>query len=486
MCNIPLSMWAYIYGDIEGKSKVLNKIQRMNSVSSRLSRNSKDSKEDNRVRELRQQIKEEFGEGDSEEENEQFNIEEYDEYLLKRNMDDIFEDIIDNKNTDKEKDSGIGVSSLGHENLVVNPRFEGGPHPELNYLPDVPLSSLDRQKLLNFSENLCWVSNVHYLLKDLRREHRERYGFCSQEYSSSVWRQICRKVKQILLTPIKHVEKFYEFATDDPYHETVIKSLRHFEEVMAPILDPPSSLQLQLPSTHERHQMSLPSSLILQDFDINMLRCMVKLEKPVNIVSYRELNLGINFIEFLKLKEQILHIQLQREQTVRAYEKLGKHMETVIEKHGHCYTLSGQSEVFLAASEIKMFSSSFTKYPVFNESIEDFRVFCELELNDNNLFKSYVNQLKAENEDYIRATRDIEGSRRNRVIEREEMLLSLDKKNVKMVKNRATGYLVNQASENLKLKSFMKFKLKLKALLEEKLKGIKELNIEEKVVRVYL
>ena len=44
MCNIPLTLWAYIYGDIEGKGKSLNKIQRMNSMTSRLSRTSKESK----------------------------------------------------------------------------------------------------------------------------------------------------------------------------------------------------------------------------------------------------------------------------------------------------------------------------------------------------------------------------------------------------------------------------------------------------------
>ncbi len=68
-------------------------------------------------------------------------------------MDDIFEDIVsggDAPKDPKEKE-GLGVSSLGLQNLTVNPKFEGGPHALHNYLPDVRVTSEHTQKLLNFS-----------------------------------------------------------------------------------------------------------------------------------------------------------------------------------------------------------------------------------------------------------------------------------------------------------------------------------------------
>ena len=40
MQNIPLTLWGYIYGDMEVKVKSYNKLQRMNSISSKISRNS--------------------------------------------------------------------------------------------------------------------------------------------------------------------------------------------------------------------------------------------------------------------------------------------------------------------------------------------------------------------------------------------------------------------------------------------------------------
>ena len=48
------------------------------------------------------------------------------------------------------------------------------------------------------------------------------------------------------------------------------------------------------------------------------------------------------------------------------------------------------------------------KNPVFNDSIEEFRAFCELEVTDNALFRETVAQFKRETEDYIRVARDIE------------------------------------------------------------------------------
>ena len=39
---------------------------------------------------MNEQIKEEFGEDDDDYQEDLFKIEEYDEYMLKRNMDDIF------------------------------------------------------------------------------------------------------------------------------------------------------------------------------------------------------------------------------------------------------------------------------------------------------------------------------------------------------------------------------------------------------------
>lgn len=59
MTQIPLTLWAYVYNDIEIKgNKNYNKMQRMNSVSSKLSRNDKDDK--NFLNELNVEIKEQY------------------------------------------------------------------------------------------------------------------------------------------------------------------------------------------------------------------------------------------------------------------------------------------------------------------------------------------------------------------------------------------------------------------------------------------
>lgn len=91
--------------------------------------------------------------------------------MLRRNIDDIFEDIVgaEAPKDHKDKEGALGLSSLGTENLTVNPKFEGGPHALHNYLPDFKVTSCHEQKLLNFSDTICWVSNIRNLIAKLSK-----------------------------------------------------------------------------------------------------------------------------------------------------------------------------------------------------------------------------------------------------------------------------------------------------------------------------
>lgn len=77
--------------------------------------------------------------------------------MLKRNMDDIFEEIVgggsvvkEEKKEKQEKGNVVG-SSLGTENIMINPKFEGGPYVLLNYLPEIKITSRSSQRMLDFS-----------------------------------------------------------------------------------------------------------------------------------------------------------------------------------------------------------------------------------------------------------------------------------------------------------------------------------------------
>lgn len=96
MCKIPLTYWAYAYGDLEVKHKG-QKNQRLNTLASKMSRASRISKgskhSESKNPEL---IKEEFLEyssGDDSNDSE-LDMRNYDEFMLKRKMDDIFEEIV--------------------------------------------------------------------------------------------------------------------------------------------------------------------------------------------------------------------------------------------------------------------------------------------------------------------------------------------------------------------------------------------------------
>lgn len=48
--NIPLTLQAYLYGDIEKKTKGTNKLQRMNSISSKMSRDRESKDQDKNLK----------------------------------------------------------------------------------------------------------------------------------------------------------------------------------------------------------------------------------------------------------------------------------------------------------------------------------------------------------------------------------------------------------------------------------------------------
>lgn len=62
----------------------------------------------------------------------------------------------------------------------------------------------------------------------------------------------------------------------------------------------------------------------------------------------------------------------------------------ILERGVSEYSNSGQSEVFLATQEIKMYNTDITKYVVYNDMIEEVREYIQCESADLELFKAYV------------------------------------------------------------------------------------------------
>lgn len=104
--------------------------------------------------------------------------------------------------------------------MTLNPRFEGGPYPHLNYLPEISLTSEKEEKILNFMEYVCWAINLHYLIDELMEESRLYFGNNGKLYELSMRNKISEKIlKLINAANIDNhkTETFHEFETDDPY-----------------------------------------------------------------------------------------------------------------------------------------------------------------------------------------------------------------------------------------------------------------------------
>lgn len=84
-------------------------------------------------------------------------------------MDAIFDDMMGGDENGHVKEASP-VNTIAIEHLVVNPRFEGGPHIKTAIFPEIPLTSDRKQHLLNFSEVLYMVGNIRQLIEALQQE----------------------------------------------------------------------------------------------------------------------------------------------------------------------------------------------------------------------------------------------------------------------------------------------------------------------------
>ena len=91
----------------------------MNSFASKISKDSRNKDEKNLKMDF--EIKQhQVEEGSSEEDS--FDLENYDEYLLRKNMDAIFDDMMGADENGHVKEASP-VNSIAIQNLVVNPKF---------------------------------------------------------------------------------------------------------------------------------------------------------------------------------------------------------------------------------------------------------------------------------------------------------------------------------------------------------------------------
>ena len=476
--NIPLTLQAYLYGDLERRGgKQVIKLQRMNSLASKISKDSRQREEKGLKAEF--EIKEHAVEAGSSDE-ESFDLENYDEYLLRKNMDAIFDDMMGGDENGHVKEASP-VNTIAIEHLVVNPRFEGGPHIRTTIFPELPLTSDRRQHLLNFSEVLCMVANVRPLIDALQQQFEAEYGFCSKLYQLGFLRLLVKRMHSVCLVPEPQPPRWAPFETDDPYLETVTRAAKYYEEVMFPCLDPPSNVQLAIPSTLERHHEKLPPFSALQHLDYHSIDSLVRLRKPVNVFRYKEHSLGINFLELGELQDRLWAVQLERRGLSRAYQNLARHCDVIVEKSLSEYAITGQSEVFLATQELKMYNHDVAKMPVFAESLEELREYLRCEVADLELFKKYVEMAKRRLENLLIMRHEIDRPFLNGRLDKARILAPKDPKDIKKLKARIASLVGVRANEVLRQDSFLKMKAAVKHIFEAKQREIAEGDYEDRV-----
>jgi hypothetical protein len=63
-------------------------------------------------------------------------------------------------------------------------------------------------------------------------------------------------------------------------------------------------------------------------------------------------------------------MQLERRGLSKCYQNLGKHCEVILERSLAEYTNTGQSEVFLAVQENKLYNVDIGKYPIYPDMLD--------------------------------------------------------------------------------------------------------------------
>lgn len=250
---------------------------------------------------------------------------------------------------------------------------------------------------------------------------------------------------------------------------------------MSPCLEPPSNVQMAIPSTMERHHEKLPPFAALQCFDFHAIDSLAKLRKPLNAFRYKEHNLGINFLELLDLQDRVWNVQLERRALSRAYQNLARQCEVVLEKSLSEYVVTGQSEVFLATQEVKMYSHEMGRWAVMGEAIEEAREWLRCELADVEVFRKYVELAKRQLERLLIMKHEIDRPFLNKRIDKSRILAPNDPKDIKKLKARILALISVRATDVLKQNNFLKLKTPIKNIFEVKFKDIAEGDYEDRV-----
>lgn len=329
--RVPYHRYGVIYGDLEPAGK-MNRTNSLASLKSSRSGSQHDSggKSPVRLRKKSSEIIEvdedvDFsGMSDSGLDE----IANYDEYLLTRDLDQIFDEIArDDPNLQPKQNQNVLKEQVSTETNVVHRRFEGGPH-FLGRSRESLLPTYGSQKVefFNFFEYGHWVTNLPTLLRENQEDMYERYGFCSELYQSELLNCLMEEGIRIIAHPDPHPKCIRnQYHWDDNYM-LVIKNLSFYKEVMKDNIDPPSLSTMALHHALPKHIDSIPMFAQLQHLDIHQLECLLELKKPANIVNYRELMLALNLIDVFRFDRMLRHAALKRKQLSKAYKTLGKEL----------------------------------------------------------------------------------------------------------------------------------------------------------------
>ena len=145
------------------------------------------------------------------------------------------------------------------------------------------------------------------------------------------------------------------------------------------------------------------------------------------------------------------------------------------------YTVTGQSDVFMAVQELKLFNGEISKYAVVDSSIQELREYVRCEMADLELFRKYLELTKRQLEDLLLMKYEIDKNFINKRFNKGRMLAPNDSKDIKKIKGRIIGLITVRAAEVLKTNSFLKLKAPLKTLLETKNKEIIDSGYEQRL-----
>ncbi|KAL4500564.1 hypothetical protein ABPG72_002988 [Tetrahymena utriculariae] len=274
----------------------------------------------------------------------------YDDFCLEKDMEDVFANMMtidQNKNQttspNKQFDSNSKQSSENQninqnksESIIINKKFEGGPHYIYNnaHLPKIQFSpSSENENFINFFESCSVIAKIigilPQIISDLQQNIPQKSILANQYMRFSLYENLNNRWNNFDFKEAKNIEDTIICDDENNMENVIQNTVRQLLDVITINNEEVNTGARQ----QNRPEDKLPDKDFLLCLDYNTLNSYLKTSKISNTHNYKELFISCNILEFISIRENLLHTLWERKVLSQLYKSQYSYFGVKVKKN---------------------------------------------------------------------------------------------------------------------------------------------------------